>query len=107
MKQEQGGTPGIAQQDLTEQIMAQTRTEALFLNKTTPSSVVRNIRSRCQHPIVQNAQYGAEIHVQDNCTVKYEGHSHLEGGQVAEKMGSRLWTQAGRCESVFCYLLAL
>lgn len=40
------------------------------------------------------AQHGAEICVQDNCTIEYEGRCPVEAGQVAERMGSGLWNQA-------------
>lgn len=86
----------VSQQDLTKQIMVRTTTEVVLVNRASLISVVREIPIRWQNAIVYHAQYGAEIHVQDNSTVKYEGRSHPEGGQRAERMSSGLWSQSGQ-----------
>lgn len=68
----------------------------VLLHSVSLISVVKEIKSTWQNPIVCNAQCGAEIHVQDNYPVKYKGCSHLEGGQEAKRMGPGLWTQSGQ-----------
>lgn len=86
--------PRVSQQELTKQIMVWTTTEVVLVNRASLISVVREIQMRWQNPVVYNTQYNVEIHVQDNSTVKYEGHPHPEGGQVAERMSSGLWSQS-------------